>query len=48
MFSSHSTDEVEKLCDRIVLLEEGKVKTCGKLDDILKEYNKDSLEDIFI
>ncbi|HAA43031.1 MAG TPA: ABC transporter [Ruminiclostridium sp.] len=48
VFSSHSTDEVEKLCDRIVLLEEGRVKTCGKLDDILKEYNKDSLEDIFI
>ena len=48
VFSSHSTDEVEKLCDRIVLLENGRVKAYGKLNDILKEYKKDSLEDIFI
>ncbi|HHX17390.1 MAG TPA: hypothetical protein GX727_00855 [Clostridium sp.] len=48
VFSSHSTDEVEKLCDRIVLLENGLVKAYGRLDDILKEYKKHSLEDIFI
>lgn len=48
VFSSHSTDEVEKLCDRIVLLEKGRVKAYGKLDDILRDYEKDSLEDIFI
>lgn len=47
VFSSHSTDEVEKLCDRIVLLEDGSVKAYGELDYILKNYKKDSLEDIF-
>ncbi|MDQ2088120.1 ABC transporter ATP-binding protein [Herbivorax sp. ANBcel31] len=47
VFSSHSTDEVEKLCDRIVLLENGSVKAYGELNDILKKYGKDSLEDIF-
>jgi ABC-2 type transport system ATP-binding protein len=42
VFSSHSTDEVEKLCDRIVLLENGLVKAYGRLDDILKEYKNHS------
>lgn len=47
VFSSHSTDEVEKLCDRIVILESGNVKAYGKLDDILDDYKSDSLEDVF-
>jgi ABC-2 type transport system ATP-binding protein len=35
LFSSHQLDLVERLCDRIVILEQGKVLASGTLDELL-------------
>jgi ABC-2 type transport system ATP-binding protein len=35
LFSSHQLDLVERLCDRIVILEQGKVVASGTLDELL-------------
>jgi lipopolysaccharide transport system ATP-binding protein len=38
VFVSHDLDAVDKFCDRVVLLENGKVKSEGKCDDVLSRY----------
>lgn len=45
---THYMNEVEDLCDRILLLKDGKAAAYGKLDEIKKQFELDSLEDIFV
>lgn len=47
IFSSHTIPEVEKLCDRIVIIHKGKIVEEGKLKDLEEKYNN-SIEEIFI
>lgn len=47
-FSSHVLEVVEKVCDRVGIIDDGHLITCCKIDE-LKERNKDkSLEDLFL
>ncbi len=47
-FSSHVLEVVEKVCDRVGIIEDGKLITCCEID-LLKERNKDkSLEELFL
>lgn len=47
-FSSHVLEVVEKVCDRIGIIDDGHLITCCKIDE-LKERNKDkSLEELFL
>ncbi|NLP14969.1 MAG: ATP-binding cassette domain-containing protein [Clostridium sp.] len=48
IFSSHSMDEVEKLCDRVGIIHKGKLVAVATLDEIKSEYGEQNLEDIFI
>jgi len=45
---SHAMDEVEKLCDRIVLLDAGRILTIGTPTDIVAETGAATLEDAFV
>lgn len=45
---THYMNEVEDLCNRILLLKDGKAAAYGKLDEIKKQFKLDSLEDIFV
>ena len=45
---THYMDEVEKLCDRVLLLKDGTARAYGTIDEIKKEFGKQSLEDIFV
>lgn len=47
IFSSHTIPEVEKLCDRIVIIHKGRIVEQGKLKELEEKYNK-SIEEIFI
>lgn len=47
IFSSHTIPEVEKLCDRIVIIHKGKIVEQGKLKELEEKYNK-NIEEIFI
>ena len=46
-FSSHVIDVVEKVCDRIAIINHGKLVAVDTLDNIRKE-NKESLEELFL
>lgn len=48
VFSSHTMSEVEKLCDRIGIIHKGNMIFAGTPDELRKQYNSSSLEDIFI
>jgi sodium transport system ATP-binding protein len=48
IFSSHSMNEVEKLCDRVGIIHKGKLLDTGTISEFKKKYNEESLEEIFI
>lgn len=48
VFSSHSMSEVEKLCDRIVIIHKGRILETGTVDYLKSKYNSDDMEDIFM
>ena len=45
---THYMDEVEKLCDRALLLKDGVARAYGKISDIKKEFGGKSLDQIFV
>ena len=48
LFSSHSMREVEKLCDRVIIINKGKFIEEGTIEELKKKYNNDDLEDVFV
>lgn len=47
LLSSHNMLEVEYLCDRIALIDKGKIVVEGKADDLKKKYQSENLEEVF-
>ena len=45
---SHQMDEVEKICDRILLLKDGVSMEYGTVEEIKKKHKGASIDDIFI
>lgn len=48
IFVSHQMEEVERLCDRIILLKDGTARAYGSIADVRKEFGDKSLDDIFL
>jgi ABC-2 type transport system ATP-binding protein len=46
-YCSHMMDVVEKVSDRIILIDQGEVVADGRLEELRQMQNKSSLEDIF-
>jgi ABC-2 type transport system ATP-binding protein len=47
VFSTHILSEAEATCDRIVILDEGKIVADDRLKDLRESLNIESFEDIF-
>ena len=47
-FSTHVLEVAEKLCDRIAIINKGKIVTCGTMEEIKKQHEWESLEKIFL
>jgi len=47
VISTHIMQEVEAICDDIIIISKGKIVANGSLEDIKETYNQNSLEDIF-
>lgn len=43
LLSSHNLDEVQRICNRIALLNNGEIKLCGKLDELRKQMGKNTV-----
>jgi sodium transport system ATP-binding protein len=48
IFSTHHLHEVEKLCDRVVLIDEGRTKFNGKIEEFKSLDDNANLYDIFV
>lgn len=48
IFSSHSMQEVERICDRIVIIHKGSILEEGTIAQLKQKYNKEYMEDIFM
>lgn len=48
IFVTHQMEEVERLCDRIILLKDGKAHAYGTIAEVKKKFNGLSLDDIFL
>lgn len=45
---THQMEEVEQLCDRIILLKNGKAAAYGAVKDVKKKFGGQSLDNIFV
>ncbi|QGU94346.1 ATP-binding cassette domain-containing protein [Clostridium bovifaecis] len=48
IFSSHSMNEVEKLCDRIIIIHKGRLIEEGTVEGLKAKYNNEDMEEIFM
>lgn len=48
IFVTHQMEEVERLCDRIILLKDGNAHAYGTVKAVKKEFGGKSLDDIFL
>ncbi len=48
IYTSHHLREAEDFCDRTLLLDNGRIIAEGTLNDLLKQHNAESLEDLLI
>ena len=47
-FSTHVLEIAEKLCDKIAIINKGRIIYYGTLDDLRKKYKKKDLEELFM
>ncbi|MDS0527530.1 ATP-binding cassette domain-containing protein [Clostridium sp. SHJSY1] len=47
LFSSHSMGEVEKLCDRVIIIHKGKLLENATIKELKEKYNNEDLEEVF-
>jgi ABC-2 type transport system ATP-binding protein len=47
-FSSHELGEVETVCDRVAILTEGELKAEGQVNELVRLYQRDNLEQVFL
>lgn len=48
VFSSHTMSEVEKLCDRVIIMHKGKVVADGTIKELENHFGNDDLEEVFM
>jgi ABC-2 type transport system ATP-binding protein len=47
-FSSHELGEVETVCDRVAILNQGELRAEGMVSELLQAYQQTSLEQVFL
>lgn len=48
LYTSHNMPEVEELCDRIIFIHQGKTIAQGKSEEVLRNFQSKTLEQVFI
>ena len=48
LLASHNMLEVERLCDRVLMMRRGRIVDRGTPADLLEKYGRDSMEDVFL
>ena len=48
LLASHNMKEVERLCDTVIMMKEGKVVGSGTCEELINKHGRDNLEDTFL
>jgi len=48
LMSTHYLHEAEVLCDRVAIIDKGRLITSGRVDELKREFNGKDLEDVFM
>jgi ABC-2 type transport system ATP-binding protein len=48
LLASHNMQEVERLCDRVLMLKRGRIVDQAAPDELVRNYGRDTLEQVFI
>jgi ABC-2 type transport system ATP-binding protein len=48
LVTSHNMVEVERLCDRVVFISQGKIVADGRPGDVAARFGRDDLEGVFL
>jgi ABC-2 type transport system ATP-binding protein len=48
LLASHNMLEVERLCDRVIIMKRGRIEDDGSPGDIMQRYNRTTLEEVFL
>ena len=48
LLASHNMREVERLCNNIVMMKQGKIVDQGTCDELIIKHGRENLEDTFL
>jgi ABC-2 type transport system ATP-binding protein len=48
LLASHNMLEVERLCDRVIIMKRGRIEDDDSPDNIMARYNRATLEEVFL
>jgi ABC-2 type transport system ATP-binding protein len=48
LLASHNMAEVERLCQRVIIMKQGKIEDDAAPDVLLARYGRSSLEEVFL
>ena len=48
LLASHNMNEVERLCDEIIMMKEGKIVDKGTCSSLIEKHGRNNLEDTFL
>lgn len=48
LYTSHYLEQAELFCDRVAIMDQGKILCLGKPDELIKKENGNDLEDVFL
>lgn len=48
LLASHNMKEVERLCNKVVMMKQGRIVDSGTCDELIKKHGRENLEDTFL
>ena len=48
ILASHNMKEVERLCNRVIMMKQGKIVDSGTCSELIKKHGRENLEDTFL
>jgi ABC-2 type transport system ATP-binding protein len=48
LLASHNMREVERLCNKIIMMKQGKIVDEGTCEELIKKHGRKNLEDTFL
>ena len=48
LLASHNMNEVERLCDEVMMMKNGEIIDQGKSDDLISKHGRQNLEEVFL